>query len=150
MADDELHAVIDDLVGDRYRLLRLAGIVVGLDDELLAVKTAVGVQKINRGLGANLLNRAVLRDRASLRAGEGDGNRVFGVRESGGKNEGKQGLFHDNSVRVRKGAAVSAKAAMMSSALWGISLRYAVKISEKCIYLSQRIAKNNGAAEKPA
>ena len=148
VADDELHAVINNLVGDRHRLLRLAGIVVGLDDELLAVKTAIGVQKINRGLGANLLNRAVLRDRAGFRAGEGDGNRVFGVRESGGKNEGKQGLFHDNSVRLRKGAAVSAKAAMMSSALWGISLRYAVKISEKCIYLSQRIAKNNDAAEK--
>ena len=120
MADDELHAVINNLVGDRHRLLRLASVVVGLDDELLAVKTAVGVQKINRGLGANLLNRAVLRDRARLRAGEGDGNRVFGVRESGGKNEGKQGLFH------------------------------AVKISEKCVFLSQCIAKNNGAAEKPA
>ncbi|SAM59487.1 hypothetical protein CHUV0807_0565 [Cardiobacterium hominis] len=39
---------------------------------------------------------------------------------------------------------------MMSSALWGISLRYAVKISEKCICLSRHIAKNNGAAEKPA
>ena len=77
MADDELHAVIDDLVGDRYRLLRLASVVVGLDDELLAVHAAVGVDEINRGFRTDLLNRAVLRDRTGFGAGERDGDGVI-------------------------------------------------------------------------
>ena len=93
MADDELHPVIDNLVGDRHRLLWLAGIVIGFHDQLLAVQTAVGIDKINGGFRANLLNRAVLRDRPGFRPGKGDGNGVFGVGACGKQGENEQGLF---------------------------------------------------------
>ena len=85
MADDKFHPVGDDFVGNRDRLLRLAGIVVGFGDNLLAVHAAVGVDEINRGFRTDLLNRAVLRDRAGFWTGERDGDGVIsGVGGRGG------------------------------------------------------------------
>ena len=52
MADDELHAVADELVGDRHALLRIGDVVARLDHELLAEDAAGLVDVLRRLLDA--------------------------------------------------------------------------------------------------
>jgi hypothetical protein len=54
VAGDEDDLVVDELVGDGHGLLRVAGVVADLEDELLAVDAALGVDVLHRHLGAAL------------------------------------------------------------------------------------------------
>ena len=54
VAGDELDAVMDELVGYRHRLLGVAGIVADLENQLLAVDAALGVDVLHGQLGAAL------------------------------------------------------------------------------------------------
>ncbi len=47
MAGDQRHAVAGHLVGDRHRLLRVAGVVADIEIELLAEHAAGGVDVLD-------------------------------------------------------------------------------------------------------
>ena len=78
---DEHHALVDELVGHRHRLLRVAGVVTDLDLELLAADAALGVQVLRRQLGAALHLLAEDGVLPGDRAGDGDGH--VGVGDGG-------------------------------------------------------------------
>ena len=85
VADDELHAVADELVGDRHALLRIGHVVAELDGDLLADDAAGRVDVLDRLLGAVLELRAEGGVRAGDRAGDADldlGLRGAGEREA--------------------------------------------------------------------
>ncbi|CAM5566029.1 hypothetical protein SSTU70S_07087 [Stutzerimonas stutzeri] len=84
MADHELHAVVDDLVGDRHGLLRIAGVVVAYALELLAVHPAGLVDLLDGHLGPDELHVPVLRDRSGHRAGHSDPDGIGRKRVTGG------------------------------------------------------------------
>ncbi len=48
MADNVLNAVVDDFVGHRDRLLRIAGVVIFDGHQLVALNAAAGVDVFNR------------------------------------------------------------------------------------------------------
>src|SRR5690606_32322171 len=52
VADHEIDLVGDELVGDGYRLLRVAGVVAELQHQLFAEHAALGVDLGDRGFGA--------------------------------------------------------------------------------------------------
>ena len=72
MADHELDAVADELVGDRDALLRIGDVVAVLDGDLLAEDAAGGVDVVDRLLGAVLELRAEGGVRSGDRAGDAD------------------------------------------------------------------------------
>ena len=69
MAGDERDAAAGELVGDGHGLLRIAGVVADLEDQLLAVDAAGGVDVLDRLLGAGLHLLAEGRVLAGHRAG---------------------------------------------------------------------------------
>lgn len=83
MADDELDAVVDHFVGDGNGLFRVAGVVVFLGFEHLAIDAALGVDVFDGLFGADELHVAVLGDRAGFRAGDADLDGVGGKRMAG-------------------------------------------------------------------
>ena len=72
MSVDELDPLADDQVGDRNRLLRIAGVVLDHDLDLAAVNSARVVDGGGGGLGAALHLVADRGDRAGHRACDGD------------------------------------------------------------------------------
>ena len=72
MADDELDAVGDELVGDRDALLRIGDVVADDELDLLAVDAASGVDVGGGLLGALLELRAEGGVRAGDRTGDAD------------------------------------------------------------------------------
>jgi hypothetical protein len=93
MAGDQRHAFRRHLVGDRDRLLRIAGIVADIEIELLAEHAARGVDILDGKLGAVLHLRAeggiLTRDRAD--DGDRRGVALFASAASGaqrGQSEG--------------------------------------------------------------
>ncbi len=70
MANDKADAFVDDTVGNRDGLFRVAGVVKHNPFELAAVHAASLVDLLNGHLGANELHVAVLGDRAGDRAGQ--------------------------------------------------------------------------------
>ena len=70
MADDEFHAVTDELVRDRHALLRIGHVVAVAHGDLLAHDAARGVDVFDRLVGAVLQLRA----EGGVRAGERTGN----------------------------------------------------------------------------
>ena len=92
MADHELDFLVDDLVGDRDRLFRFAGVIHDDPFEFLAVDAALGVDLLDRHLGAHHLHVAVLRDRPGGGASEGDFDGVLGPRQTAqAQNDGGDG-----------------------------------------------------------
>ena len=81
MADDELDAVADELVGDRYALLRVGDVVAGLDLDLLA-KDAAGLVDV---LGRLIDPLRELRAEGGVGPGDrpGDANLDLRLRRSG-------------------------------------------------------------------
>ena len=49
MANNVLNAIIDDFVGDRDRLFRIAGVVIFDANQFVAFNAAAGVNVFNRG-----------------------------------------------------------------------------------------------------
>lgn len=72
MADHELDAVVDHLVGDRHGLLGIAGVVIDDGFDLLALDATGLVDLLDRHLAAGELHVAVLGDRAGDRTGDAD------------------------------------------------------------------------------
>ena len=72
MADDELHAVGGELVGDRDALLRIGHVVADCDRDLLADDAAGGVDVLDGLLGAVLELRAEGGVRSGDRAGDAE------------------------------------------------------------------------------
>ena len=70
MADDELDAVADELVGDRHAFLRVGAVVAGRQHDLLAEDAAGGVDVSDRLLDAVLELRAEGGAAAGDRAGD--------------------------------------------------------------------------------
>ena len=81
MADHELDAVADELVGDRHALLRIGHVVAVAHGDLLADDAAGRVDVLDRLLGAVL----ELRAEGGVRAGErpGDADLDLGLRGAG-------------------------------------------------------------------
>ena len=77
MSCDKWNPHAADLLGDRARLLGIAGIVLGIERELLAEHATRGVDVGDRQLGAVLHLAAEGRFGAGHRSGHGDGD-VFG------------------------------------------------------------------------
>ena len=74
MADNVLNAVVDDFVGHRDRLLRIAGVVIFDGHQLVTLNTAAGVDVFNRLTRAIELHVAPLGHRTRHRADHGDLN----------------------------------------------------------------------------
>ena len=72
MADDELHAVADELVGDRDAFLRIGAVVADGDGDLLAEDAAGGVDVLDRLFDAVLELRAEGGAAAGDRAADAD------------------------------------------------------------------------------
>ncbi len=90
MAGHELDALRHHLVGDRHRLLRIAGIVADFQHQLLAVDAARRIDVGHRHFGAALELLAEGRILAGDRTGDADrdvGQRRGG-RQRGGEAEG--------------------------------------------------------------
>ncbi len=83
MADDELDAIVDHLVGDCNGLFRVAGVVVFLGFEHLAIHAARGVDILDGLLCADELHVAVLGHRAGLGARNPDLDGIGGKRMAG-------------------------------------------------------------------
>ncbi|MNO60167.1 hypothetical protein D3C76_507710 [compost metagenome] len=83
VADDELDAVVDHFVGDCNGLFRVAGVVVFLGFEHLAIDAALGVDILDGLLGADELHVAVLGHRAGFRACNPDLDGIGGKRMAG-------------------------------------------------------------------
>src|SRR5262245_30776480 len=98
MADDEFHAVADELVGDRHAFFRVGAIVAGVQLDLLSEDAAGGVDVLDRLLDAVLELRTEGGAAASERAGDAELDlRRSAVRESKAKTEGeaeREPLFH--------------------------------------------------------
>ena len=93
MADDELDAVGDELVGDRDALLRIGDVVADDDADLLAVHAAGRVDVGGSLLGALLELRAESGVRAGDRTGDADDDirpRAAAERHQGGQGNGGQ------------------------------------------------------------
>ena len=93
MADDELDAVADELVGDRDALLRIRDVVALLKDELLAENAARLVDVVDGLLRAVDELRAKGRIRPGDRSRDADlhvGAGGAGKRQSGGKRDARQ------------------------------------------------------------
>ena len=91
MTVDEDDLLVDELVGDRDGLLGVAGVVADLQDQLLAVDAALGVDVLHRHLGTVLH----LHTEDGVLAGErpGDGDHGVGPcrhRRGGGERRGAQ------------------------------------------------------------
>ena len=89
MAGHEHDAGVDHLVGDRDRLLGIAGVVADLQDQLLAEHAAGGIDVLDRLLGALLhllAERGVL---AGHRTGGSDGD--VGLRRAGAERNDRAG-----------------------------------------------------------
>jgi len=78
VADDELHFVVDDLVGYRHGLLRIAGVVVAHALELLAVHPAGLVDLLDGHFGPDELHVPVLRHRPGYRPCQSDADGIGG------------------------------------------------------------------------
>ena len=87
MTGHQLDALGGKLVGDRHRLLRVAGIVADIQHELLAQHPAGLVQIGDRLLGAFLHLRAERRIFPGDRPGDGDMDRL---RPAGHRRAGQQ------------------------------------------------------------
>ena len=85
----EHHALVDHLVGDRDRLLGIAGVVADPEHELLAEHAAGLVEVLDRLLGALLHLLAEDRVLAGHRAGGGDHD--VGLRRAGGERDQRAG-----------------------------------------------------------
>ena len=72
MADDELHAVADELVGDRDAFLGIGAVVADAERDLLAEDAAGGVDVLDGLLGAVLELRAEGGAAAGDRAGDAE------------------------------------------------------------------------------
>ncbi|MNE60548.1 hypothetical protein D3C80_1556970 [compost metagenome] len=72
MADHVTNTVIDDLVGYRYRLFRVTGIVILYRHQLIALDTAFGVDIGNRLTRTGELHITILRHRAGHGANYGN------------------------------------------------------------------------------
>ncbi len=72
MADHELDAVVDHLVGDGHGLLGIAGVVIDDGFDLLALDAARLVDLLDRHLATGELHVTVLGDRAGQGAGDAD------------------------------------------------------------------------------
>ena len=81
MPGHEHDPVVDHLVGDRDRLLRIAGIVADLERQLLAEHAALGVEVLDRHLGAAL--HLIAEDRILSRHRSGGGDRDLRLRSAG-------------------------------------------------------------------
>lgn len=74
VADNVLNTVVDDFVGHRDRLLRIAGVVIFDGHQLVALNAAAGVDVFNRLTRTIELHVAPLGHRARHRADHGDLN----------------------------------------------------------------------------
>ncbi|MNE16789.1 hypothetical protein D3C80_1097430 [compost metagenome] len=91
VANDELDAIVDDLVGNGHGLFRIAGVVVDHTFKLLAVYAASLVDLLDGHFRANELHLPVLRDRAGHRAGKSDLDSVCSHRIAGNAGESHGG-----------------------------------------------------------
>ena len=89
MPGHEHDAVVDHLVGDRDRLLGIAGVVADLEDQLLAEHAAGGIEVLHRLLGALLHLLAEDGVLAGHRTGGGDHD--IGLRRAGAQRDGRAG-----------------------------------------------------------
>src|SRR5690606_16570471 len=88
VADYEGNAIVDDLVGHRHGLFRVARVVVDHALKLGAVYTTGLVDLLDGHVGANELHFAVLRHSTGHRAGKGDLDGVRGHRVTGATGQG--------------------------------------------------------------
>src|SRR5208283_2023686 len=96
VADGELDAVADELVGDRHALFRIRNVVALLEDELLAQNAPGLVDVVDGLLRAVDELRAERRVRSRDRPGDADldvGAGGAGKRQCGGKRDARQPVF---------------------------------------------------------
>ena len=107
VADDELDAVADELVGDRHALLRIGDVVALLDRDLLAEDAAGLVDVLGRLRDAVGQLRAERGVRAGDRTGDADLDlRVRGAREgqARGEHKARQPIFlHTHTPLLNSG-----------------------------------------------
>jgi hypothetical protein len=98
--DEHLHAVADELVGDRDALLRVRLIVANLDDELLAEHAAGSVDVLDRLIDAVDELRAERSVRTRHRSGDADLDLGFGPssrqEQHRHRERFRERVFHDN------------------------------------------------------
>ena len=103
VADDELDAVADELVGDRDALLGIGNVVALLELDLLAENAASLVEVLNRLSDAVGQLRAERGVRAGDRAGDAELDlrvRRAGEAEAGGEHETRQPVFLHTTLPV--------------------------------------------------
>ena len=112
MADDEFHAVADELVGDRDAFLGIGAVVADEKLDLLSKDAAGGIDVFDRLLGAVLELGAERGATAGDRAGDAQLDlRRSGIRESKAKTEGhakREPLSHSVHLCMKTGRPISA------------------------------------------